>query len=109
MANFEYTQWYADTTAEESKAAKKVTYLANYLKTCYNVDTTVHNPDADIRTTPMNQWYIEAVDQNADQLDTLYRELESMVTDIQRMMEAVAELSDIRRELATTTEEDFED
>lgn len=104
-----YHEWLTDTKEEESKVAKKVAYLADYLKTCYNVDTTVRNPDADIRTTPMNQWYIKAVDQNVDQLDSLYSELESMVTDIQRMMEAVAELSDIRRELATTTEEDFED
>ena len=31
-----------------------------------------------------------------------------MIDDIKRAMEHIAELSDIRRELATTTEEDFE-
>ena len=109
MANNEYNQWFTTTKEEESKAVKQVAYMANFLKTCYGIDTATRNPDADIRTTPMDKWYIDAVDQNADQLDSLYSELESMVTDIQRMMEAVAELSDIRRELATTTEEDFED
>lgn len=107
--NHEYTEWLADTKAEEAKAVKKVAYMADYLKTCYNVDTTIRNPDIDIRTTPMNQWYIEAVNQTPDQLDSLYCELESMIDYIKRTMEAVAELSDIRRELATTTEEDFED
>lgn len=109
MANNEYNQWLADTKAEEAKAKKAVAYMADYLKTCYNIDTTMRNPDVDIRTTPMNQWDTEAVDQTADQLDSLYYELDSMMDGIKRMQEAIAELSDIRRELATTTPEDFED
>ena len=109
MANNEYNQWLADTTAEEAKAKKAVAYMADYLKTCFGIDTTMRNPDVDIRTTPMDKWYIDAVDQNADQLDCLYRELDSMIDDIKRAMEHIAELSDIRRELATTTPEDFED
>lgn len=107
--NHEYTAWLADTKAEETKAEKKVAYMADYLKTCHHIETSIRNPDIDIRTTPMNQWYVEAVNQTPDQLDSLYCELESMISDIKRAMEAVAELSDIRRELATTTEEDFED
>lgn len=108
MANT-YTEWLADTKEEETTAVKKVAYLADLLKTCYGVDTTIRNPDIDIRTTPMNKWYIDAVDQNADQLDCLYCELEQTIDSIKRMMDAVAELSDIRRELTTTTPEDFED
>jgi hypothetical protein len=108
MANT-YTEWLADTKEEETTAVKKVAYLANLLKTCYGIDTVIRNPDIDIRTTPMNKWYINAVDQNADQLDSLYCELESTIDSIKEMMDAVAELSDIRRELATTTPEDFED
>lgn len=109
MANNEYIQWFTATKEEESKAVKQVAYMADLLKTCYGVDTTIRNPDIDIRTTPMNQWYINAVDQNADQLDSLYCELEQTIDSIKQMMDAVAELSDIRRELATTTPEDFED
>lgn len=109
MANNEYNAWYTDTKEEETKVEKKVNYMADYLKTCYGIDTTTRNPNADIRTTPMSEWYTKAVDQTADQLDCLYGELESMISDIKRMMDVVAELSDIRRELATTTEEDFED
>jgi methyl-accepting chemotaxis protein len=103
-----YTEWLADTKEEETTAVKKVAYMADFLKTCYGIDTTTRNPDADIRTTPMNQQYIEAVNQTADQLDNLYSELDSMMEDIKRMQEAIAELSDIRRELATTTPADFE-
>lgn len=108
MANT-YTEWLADTKEEETTAVKKVAYMADLLKTCYGVDTTIRDPDIDIRTTPMDKWYINAVDQNADQLDSLYCELEQAIDTIKRMMDAVAELSDIRRELATTTPEDFED
>ena len=109
MANNEYNQWFTTTKEEESKAVKQVAYMANFLKTCYGIDTATRNPDANIRTTPMDKWYIDAVDQNADQLDCLYGELDSMIDDIKRAMEHIAELSDIRRELATTTPEDFED
>jgi hypothetical protein len=109
MANNEYIQWFTTTKEEESKAVKQVAYMASYLKTCYGIDTAIRNPDVDIRTTPMNKWYTDAVDQNADQLDCLYGELDSMIDDIKRAMEHIAELSDIRRELATTTPEDFED
>lgn len=108
MANNEYNQWFTTTKEEESKAVKQVAYMANFLKTCYGIDTATRNPDADIRTTPMDKWYIDAVDQNADQLDCLYGELDSMMEDIKRMQEAIAELSDIRRELTTTTPADFE-
>lgn len=108
MANNEYNQWFTTTKEEESKAVKQVAYMANFLKTCYGIDTATRNPDADIRTTPMDKWYVDAVDQNADQLDCLYGELDSMMEDIKRMQEAIAELSDIRRELATTTPADFE-
>ena len=108
MANNEYNQWFATTKEEENKAVKQVAYMANFLKTCYGIDTAIRNPDADIRTTPMDKWYTDAVDQNADQLDCLYGELDSMMEDIKRMQEAIAELSDIRRELATTTPADFE-
>ena len=108
MANNEYNQWFTTTKEEESKAVKQVAYMANFLKTCYGIDTAIRNPDADIRTTPMDKWYIDAVDQNADQLDCLYGELDSMMEDIKRMQEAIAELSDIRRELTTTTPADFE-
>lgn len=104
-----YHEWLTDTKEEESKVAKKVAYLADYLKTCYNVDTTTQKAGIDYRTTPMNEWYVEAVDQTHDQLDVLYSELDSMRDDILRMMDVVAELSDIRKELATTTPEDFED
>jgi hypothetical protein len=109
MANNEYNQWLADTKAEEAKAKKEVAYMADFLKTCFNIDTTMQNPDIDIRTTPINQWYTEAVDQTADQLDSLYYALDNMMDSIKRMQKAVEELSDIRRELATTTPEDFED
>lgn len=109
MANNEYIQWFTTTKEEESKAVKQVAYMASYLKTCYGIDTAIRNPDVDIRTTPMNKWYTDAVDQNADQLDCLYGELDSMIDDIKRAMEHIAELSDIRRELATTTPEDFKD
>lgn len=109
MANNEYNQWFTTTKEEESKAVKQVAYMADYLKTCYGIYTTIRNPDADIRTAPMNELYIDAVDQNADQLDCLYGELDSMIDDIKRAMEYIAELSDIRRELATTTPKDFED
>ena len=108
MANNEYNQWFTTTKEEESKAVKQVAYMANFLKTCYGIDTAIRNPDADIRTTPMDKWYTDAVDQNADQLDCLYGELDSMMEDIKRMQEAIAELSDIRRELTTTTPADFE-
>jgi hypothetical protein len=108
MANT-YTEWLADIKKEETTAVKKVAYMADFLKTCYNVDTTVDNPNIDYRTTPMNQWYINAVDQNPDQLDCLYRDLDNMIEYAKKMMDAVAELSDIRREMATTTPEDFED
>lgn len=108
MANT-YTEWLADIKEEESKAVKKVAYMADFLKTCYNIDTTVENPNIDYRTTPMNQWHIDAVDQNPDQLDCLYRELDNMIEYAKKMMDMVAELSDIRREMATTTPEDFED
>lgn len=108
MANNEYNQWFTTTKEEESKAVKQVAYMANFLKTCYGIDTATRNPDADIRTTPMDKWYTDAVDQNADQLDCLYGELDSMMEDIKRMQEAIAELSDIRRELTTTTPADFE-
>lgn len=108
MANNEYNQWFTTTKEEESKAVKQVAYMANFLKTCYGIDTATRNPGADIRTTPMDKWYIDAVDQNADQLDCLYGELDSMMEDIKRMQEAIAELSDIRRELVTTTPADFE-
>lgn len=108
MANT-YTEWLADIKEEESTTVKKVAYLADILKTCYGVDTTIRNPDMDILTTPMNKWYIDAVDQNPDQLDCLYRELESTIDSIKEMMDKIAELSDIRREMATTTPEDFED
>ena len=108
MANNEYNQWLANTKAEEAETVKKVAYMADYMKTCFGIDTTMRNPDIDIRTTPMNQWYTKAVDQTPDQLDSLYNELDSMVDYVKRAMEAIAELSDIRRELATTTPEDFE-
>ncbi len=108
MANT-YTEWLADIKEEETIAVKKVAYLADILKTCYGVDTTIRNPDIDIRTAPMNKWYIDAVDQNPDQLDCLYRELELTIDSIKEMMDEIAELSDIRREMATTTPEDFED
>lgn len=108
MANT-YTEWLADIKAEEAETVKKVAYMADYLKTCFGIDTTMRDPDIDIRTTPMNQWYTKAVDQTPDQLDSLYSGLDSMIDYVKQAMEVIAELSDIRRELATTTPKDFED
>lgn len=108
MANT-YTEWLADIKAEEAETVKKVAYMADYLKTCFGIDTTMRDPDIDIRTTPVNQWYTKAVDQTPDQLDSLYSGLDSMIDYVKQAMEVIAELSDIRRELATTTPKDFED
>ena len=52
MAINGYNQWFTTTKEEESKAVKQVAYMANFLKTCYGIDTATRDPDADIRTLP---------------------------------------------------------
>lgn len=104
-----YENWRKNTEAEESQACKEAVKLAEFAKTCFNVETTVRNPEANWLTTPMNEMYIGIANQTPDQLDSLYRELEDMVGHVQKLMESIATLSDVRRELAETTAEDFED
>ena len=104
-----YEIWKKDTEAEESRACEEAVKLAEFAKTCYNVETAVRNPEASWLTTPTNEMYIGIENQTADQLDCLHRELEDMVEHVRKLMDSIAALSDVRRELAETTAEDFED
>lgn len=104
-----YIEWQNDTKAEESKALEKALRVATFAKTCYHVETAIRNPEANWLTTPMNEMYIGIENQTPDQLDSLYRELEDMVEKVRELMGSIAILSDVRRELAETTPEDFED
>ena len=104
-----YETWKKDTEAEESRVCKEAVRLAEFAKTCYNVETAVRNPEANWLTTPMNEMYIGIANQTPAQLDSLYSELESMVEKVRELMDSIATLSDVRRELAETTAEDFED
>ena len=107
MTNNNYIEWLTETKADETKAVKKVAEMAKHLKICYQLETAVLNPDH--KKMPLNQQYIEVVNQNADQLDCLCCELGQVIEDIKKMMELVEELSGIRHDLETYTEEDFED
>lgn len=104
-----YENWKKDTVAEESRVCKEAVRLAEFVKTCYHVETAVRNPEANWLTTPMNEMYISIANQTPDQLDSLYRELEDMTERVRKLMDSIATLSDVRRELAETTAEDFED
>ena len=104
-----YENWKENATAEEKEICKKAVSLAEFMATCYNLDTTVRNPEANWLTTPLNEMNIGIADQSADQLDCLHRELADMVGFVQELMGHIATLSDVRRELAETTAEDFED
>lgn len=97
-----YENWKKDTMEEESLACEEAVRLAESVKTCYDVDT-------DICTSATKWQSIPIADQSADLLDTLYCELEGMVERVRELMESIATLSDVRRELAETTAEDFED
>ena len=89
MTNNKYNNWLTDIMAEKAEAEKAYNKMAEYVRICCRINV----PEAN----------------DTEELNNFYSEMETMIEDINRMMEITAALSDINQELATTTPEDFED
>ena len=89
MTNNKYNNWLTDIMAEKAEAEKAYNKMAEYVRICCRINV----PEAN----------------DTEELNNFYSEMETMIEDINRMMEITAVLSDINQELATTTPEDFED
>lgn len=89
MTNNKYNNWLTDIMAEKAETEKAYNKMAEYVRICCRINV----PEAN----------------DTEELNNFYSEMETMIEDINRMMEITAALSDIHQELATTIPEDFED